>query len=385
MAGIYLDFNATTPVDPRLVEAMLPWLTSGFGNPSRGHLWGADARQALERARRQVAQLLQVRPAEILFTSGGTESCNVALRGAACARRTRGGHIVASAVEHPAVLQTLEALAAEADYRFSLIPVDRNCLVDPADVLAACAPETVLVSVMHANNEVGSLQPIQEIGAALRGRGILFHTDAAQSLGKVPVSAASLGVDLLSLAGHKLHGPKGIGALYVREGVPLRPLLRGAGQEHGLRPGTEPVFLAVGLGEACRLAGERLAAGEEARQGRLRDALAGLLRGRFPEARIHAEGAPRLPNTLSLSLPGTAGPDLGAAAGCDLAFSAGAACHTETRELSHVLRAMHVPAEIGLGTIRLSLGHTTLEEQLPEAVELLARAVRDVLGRSGAP
>jgi len=383
--GIYLDYNATTPVDPRVARAMLPWLEKEFGNPSSAHLWGARARQALEEARRKVAAFLDAEPGEILFTSGGTESNNLAIRGAVRALRPRGGHIVATAVEHPAVLEVLSALKEEADCDYTLVPVDRNCRVRPGAVLEALRPETVLVTVMLANNEVGALQPVEETARLVRERGILFHTDASQAAGKIPFDAKTLGADLLTLAGHKLYAPKGVGALFVRKGIPLRPVLRGAGQERGLRPGTEPVMLAVGLGEAARIAGEELAGGEAERLAALRDRMEELLLERIPGAGIHAREASRLPNTTSLFVPGILGPDLVAQVGMELAVSAGAACHQDTREVSHVLRAMGVPEEAGLGTLRISVGRFTKEEEIEPAVRILARAVEDARrgGREG--
>ncbi len=375
--GIYLDYNATTPVDPRVARAMLPWLEKEFGNPSSSHLWGARARQRLEEARRDTAFLLGCKPSEVIFTSGGTESNNLALRGASLAVRPRGGHIVASAVEHPAALEVLEALKEEADYDFTLVPVDSSCRTDPEDFARAFREETVLVTIMLANNEVGTLQPVAEIARLARARGILVHTDASQAAGKILFDVNDLGADLLTIAGHKLYGPKGVGALYVREGVRVRPLLRGAGQERGLRPGTEPVMLAAGLGRAARIAREELEAGEGERLAALRDRVEEEVLRRIPGAGVHAGEAPRLPNTSSVFIPGVLGPEVVALAGTELALSAGAACHQDTREISHVLRAMGVPEEAGLGTIRISVGRFTREEEIDPALEILARAVEE--------
>ncbi len=376
--GIYLDYNATTPVDPRAAQAMLPWLEKEFGNPSSSHLWGARARQRLEEARRETALLLGCKPSEVIFTSGGTESNNLAIRGVSLAARLRGGHIVASAVEHPATLEVLKALKEEADYDFTLVPVDRFCRTDPEDFARAFREETVLVTIMLANNEVGTLQPVAEISRLARARGIPVHTDASQAAGKILFDVDSLGVDLLTIAGHKLYGPKGAGALFVREGTPLRPFLRGAGQERGLRPGTEPVMLAAGLGRAAKIAREELEKGEGERLAALRDKLEEGVLVRIPGAGIHAREAPRLPNTSSVFIPGILGPDLVALAGTELALSAGAACHQDTREVSHVLRAMGVPEEAGLGTIRISVGRFTREEEIDPALEILARAVEEL-------
>ena len=375
--GIYLDYNATTPVDPRVAQAMLPWLEKEFGNPSSSHLWGARARQRLEEARRDTAYLLGCDPEEVVFTSGGTESNNLAIRGAALASRPRGGHIVATAVEHPATLEVLEALKEEADYAYTLVPVDRNCRTDPEAFARAFREETVLATVMLVNNEVGTIQPVAEIARLAHEKGIPVHTDASQAAGKILFDVKTLEVDFLTLAGHKLYGPKGVGALYARKGARLKPFLRGAGQEKGLRPGTEPVMLAAGLGRAARIAREDLERGEGERLAALRDRLQEELLRRIPGAGVHALEAPRLPNTLSLFIPGILGPDLVALVGTELALSAGAACHQDIQEVSHVLRAMGVSREAGLGTIRLSVGRFTREEEIQPAVEILARAVEE--------
>lgn len=364
---IYLDFNATTPIAPEVAAAMNQALTEPFGNPSSEHWAGLPARQAVEKARAQVAALLHCSSDEVVFTSGGSESNNHALKGAFFAQGGRDGHIITTQVEHPAVLNPcrfLERLGASVTY----LQVDRFGRVDPEDVRHALTPRTMLISVMHANNEVGTLQPISEIARIAREHGILCHTDAAQSAGKIPVCVDELGVDLLSLAGHKLYAPKGVGALYVRKGVRLEPLIHGAGHESGRRAGTENILLDVALGTACELAQSWLGV-ESIRQ--LRDLFWQLLQTRFGK-RVVLNGDPteRLPNTLNVSFVGK----IGSTILSDLegvAASTGSACHSGSVELSPVLKAMKVPPEIGMGTIRFSLGRTTTREEIEQVVSRL--------------
>ncbi|MEK7684870.1 MAG: cysteine desulfurase family protein [Verrucomicrobiota bacterium] len=368
MNRIYLDCNASTPIAPEVAQAMRPFWSEHYGNPSSHHWASAPARQALETARSQVAALLGCSPGEIVFTSGGTEANNHAIKGAFFALRHKGNHLVTSQVEHPAVLQPcrfLEGLGAKV----TCLPVDSTGMVDPDDVGRAITPRTILVSVMHANNEVGTLQPVAEIARITREHGVLFHTDAAQSVGKIPARVDELGVDLLSVAGHKLYAPKGVGALYIRPGVVLEPLMHGAGHEAGRRAGTENVLLDVALGAACKLA----AAESEARRAvltELRDYLHDGLQRLFG-AGLHLNGHPveRLPNTLNVSFAGRIGSEVlemldGVAA------STGSACHSGRHELSPVLKAMGVPEGVGLGAVRFSLGRTTTQEELDLVLEL---------------
>ena len=373
MKPIYLDYNATTPIDPEVAAAMLPCIREHFGNPSSAHVYGVEARRIVEEARGQVASLLGCRPGEVLFTSGGTESNNHAVKGAARALRRRGNHIVTSAVEHPAVLEVCHALSAEG-FEVSVIPVDATGLVDLAALERAIGDRTVLVSVMHANNEVGTIQPVAEIARLARRRGALVHTDAAQSVGKIPVDAADLGVDLLTVAGHKLYAPKGVGALYIREGVRLETFMHGAGHESGRRAGTENVIGIAGLGAACEAARRDLDGNRE-RMRKTRDRLQdGLLRA-VEGVRVNGHPEQRLPNTLSVSFSGLdAGALLAAMEG--LAASAGAACHGTSVEVSRTLRAMAVPLEWARGTIRLSTGKYTTEGEVDRAVEIIAGAVQ---------
>jgi cysteine desulfurase len=366
---IYLDYNATTPIDPRVAQAMLPFIHEHFGNPSSSHAYGAAPRKAVERAREQVAWLLGARPHEIVFTSGGTEANNHAILGAARACRHHGRHLVTSTVEHPAVTEVCSALEREG-FRTTAVPVDGTGRVHASAVERALTPETVLVTVMHANNEVGTLNPVDEIADRARRQGILVHTDAAQSIGKIPVRVDELKVDLLTVAGHKLYAPKGIGALYVREGARLEKLIHGAGQERGWRGGTENVILAVGLGEACAIVSESLAA-HEAHLRRMRDRLeAGILK-LFGDVHIHGSMDFRLPNTSSVGFPGIrANEILSALTG--VAASAGAACHSDHVSVSHVLQAMAIPQDLAMGTLRFSVGRPTTEEEIDLALKELA-------------
>ncbi len=379
---IYLDYNATTPVDPRVAEAMRPYLAGFWGNPSSLHRAGREARQAVERARAQVAGCLGCRPEETVFTSGGSESNNTAIRGVVAARG--GGHVVTSAVEHPAVLEVVRALERDGLIRLTVLGVDATGRVDPADVERALRPDTVLVTLMLANNEVGTLEPIAEVAELCRARGILVHTDAAQAVGKVPVRVGELGVDLLSVAGHKLYAPKGVGALYVRTGVRLEPLIRGAGHEMGLRAGTENVLEEVGLGAACEIV-ERELADELPRIVALRDALEQGLRAGFEGLLVHGHPTARLPNTLSVALPGVDAGLLLARLGDEVAASAGAACHAEDVEVSHVLAAMGVDTATALATVRLSVGRFTTDDEVRRAVERILTVAHEVAGAGAVP
>jgi cysteine desulfurase len=368
---IYLDYNATTPLAPEVAHAMRKLLESAFGNPSSGHWAGTAARQVVEEARGRVAGLVNAAPGEIVFTSGGSEANNTALKGAFFARGGPGTHIVTTAVEHPAVLvpcRYLERFGAEV----TVLPVDGHGRVDPDDLRRAMTPRTVLVSIMHANNEVGTIQPIAECAEIVRGHGALFHVDAAQSIGKLPVDVEALGVDLLSLAGHKFYAPKGVGALYVRRGVELDPLIHGAGHEHGRRAGTESAILTAALGQASVLARDlSLRQGIEA----LRDRFWASLRERFGDG-VVLNGHPehRLPNTLNVSFVGRVGADI-LAAMPHVAASTGSACHSGRVELSPVLEAMGVAPEAGMGAIRFSLGRSTTNDEVVATVSALIGAL----------
>jgi cysteine desulfurase len=368
--AVYLDYNATTPVLPEVVEAMLPYLREHFGNPSSTHPQGRLARQAVEDARLEVAELIGSRPDEIVFTSGGTEASNLAIRGV-----TPGGggrrHVVTSVIEHPATAEPCRWLEANG-WSVTRLPVDPEGRVRPDDARAALRDDTALVTVMHANNETGVLQPVAEIAGAARRRGALSHTDAAQSLGKVRVKVDELGVDLLSVAGHKLYAPKGVGALFVRRGTPLVPFALGAGHERGLRPGTENVASIVGLGAACRrAAGDLVIESERLRS--LRDRLLALLQAGVPGIELNGHSTERLPNTLNVRLPSVTGRDLLAGAP-EVAASTGSACHDGQERASETILAMGIPPEAAVGSVRLTLGRGTTLDEVERAAAVLVAA-----------
>jgi cysteine desulfurase len=368
---IYLDHNATTPLLPAVVEAMLPFLTTEFGNPSSSHPAGRRARDAVEEARARVARLLGCDADEIAFTSGGTEANNLAIRGAADASTRR--QCVTSAIEHPATTNPCRELARRG-WQVDWLPVDAGgrARLDVAEEHVSAA--TAIVTVMHANNETGTIEPIRELSDMARKHGALVHTDAAQSVGKVPVDVEALGVDLLTVAGHKLNAPKGVGALYVRRGTALRPFLLGAGHERGLRPGTENVASIVGLGIACEIARVDLAARTRA-LAELRDRLWTSLQRAVPDARRNGDPAHCLPNTLSVRLPGVRGSEL-LDASPEIAASTGSACHEGHESPSSVLVAMGLAADDALQTVRLSAGTTTTAEEIDAAAEALLRGYR---------
>lgn len=375
-APIYLDYNATTPVAPEVLEAMLPYLAERFGNPSSSHAYGLAARRAVTEARSSVAALVHARESEIVFTGSATEANNLALLGVASASGQARRHLIISAVEHPAVMQPALHLR-KTGWDLTLVPVDCYGRVDPQAVAAAVRPDTALVSVMHANNETGTIQPIAEIARLIKPMGILFHTDAAQSAGKVELDVDALGVDLLTLAGHKFYATKGVGALFVRTGTPIKPILFGAEQEHGLRPGTENVPLVVGLGAAARLARERLPAATEKLRG-LRDALHKRLAAAVPGLALNGHPTERLPNTLHVSFPGVTGQALLAAAAGEVAASTGSACHADSHAASGVLGAMGISAEQAAGAVRLSAGLYTTEADIERAADALIPAWRQL-------
>jgi len=380
---IYLDHNATTPLHPSVLEAMLPFLGERFGNPSSLHWSGREARQGLDRARRSAAALIGAEPAEIVFTASGTEADNLALRGALAAAGPGKRHLVTSAVEHPAVLSTCEDLE-RGGVEVTRLPVDSAGRVDPAAAEAALRPDTALLSLMLANNEVGTLQPVEEVARAAHARGVRVHCDAVQAAGRVPVDVRALGVDLLSLSGHKIGGPKGVGALFASREAALSPILTGGSQEGGRRAGTENVPGIVGFGRACELAAAGLAEGA-GRQGRLRDRLQRGIEERVPGARANGHPELRLPNTLNLTFPGVDGESF--LMNLDLlgiAASTGSACSSGSVEPSHVLIAMGLsPREVS-GSIRLSLGPENTEEEVDAALEALADVIQS-LGGGGAP
>jgi cysteine desulfurase len=370
---IYLDYNGTTPHDPEVIAAMRPFLEEEFGNPSSGHLYAVMPRKALNTARQQVAGLLNCSPEEVVFTSGGTEANNWAIIGTALALRGRGRHIITSSFEHPAVLNVCHFLEKEG-YEVAHLPVDAQGLVSVTDVEAALRPDTILVTIMHANNEVGTIQPIAEIAALAKSRGTRFHTDAAQSLGKIPVDVEELEIDLLSMAGHKLYAPKGVGALYIRSGLRLETFMHGAGQEMHRRAGTENVLEIVGLGKACEIAARNLEHNRRHMQA-MRDRLHAAIAAGVKEVRLNGHAEKRLPNTLSLSFRNVEANRILEAIGMEVAASAGAACHADSVEISHVLKAMGVPIEWAKGTLRLTTGRMTTAAEIDRAATVIVEAV----------
>jgi cysteine desulfurase len=379
--GIYLDNSATTRVDDLVLEAMLPYFQGRFGNASSIHTFGQEARAAVEQARKEVAGLLGADSRDVIFTSGGTESDNAALWGVFRSGYRAGRHVVTTRIEHPGVLATCKALEG-AGAEVTYLPVDSSGCVAPEAVEAALRDDTILVSVMHANNETGVIQPIEEIGVLVRGRGIVMHTDAVQSVGKIPVDVAKLGADLLSLSGHKIHGPKGIGALYVRKGARCVPYMAGGSQERKRRAGTENVPAIVGLGMAARLARERLP-DMTARVAALRDRLQDEIVARVGRVRVNGSG-PRLPNVVNLSFEGLEGEAAVIALDLEgLAVSTGSACSSGSLEASHVLKAMGLRAEVVQSALRFSLCWHDTEADAVRAVEIVVKVAERLRGLSG--
>ncbi|HHY47044.1 MAG TPA: cysteine desulfurase NifS [Firmicutes bacterium] len=370
MRRVYLDHAATTPVRPEVLDAMVPFFTEKFGNASSIHSFGREARTAVDESRDVVARALGADPAEIIFTSGGTESDNTAIKGVALANRKKGNHIITSAVEHHAVMDSCKSLE-QLGFEITFVPVDGTGMVSPDDVRSAMRPDTILISIMHANNEVGTIQPIEEIAKVAREAGVYFHTDAVQSVGNLPVNVEQLGVDLLSLSGHKLYGPKGIGMLYVRKGVKISPYMHGGGQERGRRAGTENVAGIVGLAKAIELAVEEQ--GEYARRlARLRDMLIRGVMDRIPDVVLTGHPERRLPGNASFCFKFVEGESI--LLNLDLqgiAGSSGSACTSGSLEPSHVLLAMGLPHEVAHGSLRLTLGRDNTEEDVQYVLDTL--------------
>ena len=374
---IYLDNAATTSLAPEALEAMIPFLKSEWGNPSSVHGTGREAKKAVDQARRQVADAIGADPREIYFTSGGSESDNWAIKGVAYAAQHRGKHIITSAVEHHAVLETCSWLKKQG-FQITLLPTDGVGRVSPQELEKAITPETVLISVMTANNEIGTIEPVEEIAAAAHAHGIPFHTDAVQAAGAIPLDVHRCGIDMLSLSGHKFHGPKGSGALYIREGLRIDPLIHGGGQERRLRSGTENVAGVVGLGAAISLAAEHL---EEnaARVSALRDKLIGGILERIPDVRLNGPKEDRLPNNCHISIPGVEGEalllrmDL-----AGIACSSGSACTSGSQDPSPVLQAIGLNEEMAGGSLRLTLGTETTEAEIDEVLRVLPDIAADL-------
>lgn len=376
---IYLDYNATTPVDPAVRDAMLPYLGEEFGNPSSSYAYGQRAKEAVEHARGQVAALIGATPEEIVFTSGGSESNNHAIIGAALANSDRGKHIITSRIEHPAVLNTCRYLEERLGFMVTYLPVDEYGLLNLDDVRRAITKDTVLITVIHANNEVGTIEPIEEIGEITKEREILLHTDAAQSCGKIAVDVNRLKVDLLTIAGHKLYAPKGVGALFVRDSTRIDALIHGAGQEKGRRAGTENVPYIVGLGAACHIAHSTLSDYEK-KSKLLRDRLYTKIEAALGKDAVRLNGHPelRLPNTLNISIRGIVGEELLSQIP-ELAASTGAACHAGSTEPSSVLLEMGLDRNLALGALRLTLGRWSKQEEIDMAAELIVKRVRQLV------
>ncbi|MEW6183756.1 MAG: cysteine desulfurase family protein [Bacillota bacterium] len=377
MNRLYFDHAATTPVAPEVLEVILPYLNERFGNPSSVHSFGVEAREAVEKARREVSDSLQAEPGEIYFTSGGTEADVIALRGVAYARRKKGDHIITSAVEHHAVLETCLALDTEG-FRVTVLPVDEYGRVRLAALEEAISDRTILVSVMHANNEVGTVQPVREICDIAHRRGVTVHTDAVQSFGKIPVSVREIGADLLSISGHKIYGPKGIGALYIREGTPYEPVFQAGGQERGRRPGTENVPGIAGMGKAAAVAAKGMKS-EAERLSMLRVRLVDGLRACLDGVVFNGHPTEHLPGTVHFSIAGIEGGTLlseldrqGIAVSCGAACTAGHAC------ISHVLSAMGVSAETAVGSVRVSMGRSNTEAHIDRLIQVLAETVQSL-------
>ncbi|AGA69916.1 cysteine desulfurase NifS [Desulfitobacterium dichloroeliminans LMG P-21439] len=375
MRRVYLDHSATTPVDPEVAKLMMIYYTEQYGNPSSVHSFGRETKAALENARDSVAKLLGAEPSEITFTSGGTEADNLAILGAAEAQSKKGKHIITSAVEHHAVLEACEFLAKNG-YELTVVPVDEEGLISVAEVEKAIRPDTILISIMHANNEVGTIQPIAEIGKLAREKGIIFHVDAVQSFGKIPINVKSMNVDLMTVSSHKIYGPKGVGALFIRRGVRVVPRIYGGGQEKKRRSGTENTPGIIGFGKACDLAAERMEA-EGIRQGQLRDKLLAGIMEKIDHVKLNGpRGENRLPGNLNVSIQFVEGEALLLSLDMmGIAVSSGSACTSGSLDPSHVLLAMGLTHEIAHGSLRFSFGHQNTEEDVDYVLEQLPKIV----------
>ena len=381
MKPIYMDHSATTPVAPEVLAAMLPYFSDKFGNASSLHGFGREAREALEESRQKLARLLNADPEEIVFTSGGTESDNIALRGIAYKNRNSGRHIITSQIEHPAILETCRSLEQEG-FSVTYLPVNREGLVDLSELERAIRPDTILISIMHANNEIGTIQPLKEIGSLAAERDIYLHTDAVQTVGKIPVDVEAMGADLLSLSAHKLYGPKGVGALYIRRGTKIQSLATGGGHEMGMRSGTENVPGIVGLARAADLAREEMAA-EGQRLTKLRDRLAGLVLQRVKEAWINGSMEKRLPGSLNFGFSYVEGESLLLYLDSKgVAVSTGSACSSHKLEPSHVLLALGLKPEECHGSLRITMGRANSQEDADYVADCIAEAVQRFRGIS---
>lgn len=374
MRKVYLDNAATTALSPRVLEAMLPYFTRYYGNPSSVHAFGREAKQGLDKARDQVAKALHCEPSEVIFTGCGTESDNTVLLGVAQRYRNKGKHIITTNVEHHAILHTCEYLEKQG-YSVTYLPVDQDGLVTAEQVAAAIRPDTILVSIMFANNEVGTIMPIQEIGAVCKEKGVLFHTDAVQAVGHIPVDVQAMHIDMLSLSAHKFHGPKGVGALYCRKGIRLPSYIMGGAQERGRRAGTENVAGIVGLGAAIQLATEQLEE-NRAKMTALRDRLMTGIQARISEVKLNGHPTNRLPNNVNFSFKYIEGESILLMLDMNgIAASSGSACTSGSLDPSHVLLALGLPHEIAHGSVRLTLGDETTEEDIDYTIDVLEKTV----------
>jgi selenium donor protein len=381
MQPVYLDYNATTPIDREVADFMIPFLRGNYGNPSSSHFYGTESKKAIELARKSLAKLLNCSPSEIIFTSGGTESNNFAIKGAAWAYRNKGNHIITSNTEHPAVLEVCRYLEKEG-FELTILPVNTSGLIDASMLQEAVRPTTILITIMHANNETGTIQDIAELTAVARKHDIIFHTDAAQSVGKIKTDVQELGVDLLSVAGHKFYAPKGIGALFIREGVKLSKIMQGANHEHNLRPGTENVLEIAGLGKAAEIARRDFELNYSNMKG-TRDLLYSALIKEIPSIIRNGHHSQTLPNTLNISFPGMDAGALLSELG-EVAASAGAACHADDVDISHVLQALQIPVHNAMGTIRFSTGKNTSREEIVIAAKIISARAKNLMGNNTA-
>jgi len=370
---IYLDYNATTPIDLEVIDAMTPFLKEHFGNPSSSHYFGQKAKEAIEKARSQVADFLNCNSNEIIFTSGGTESNNYAIKGLAFTLRDKGNHIITSKIEHPSVLESCKFLQSNG-FEVTYLPVNEFGLINLSDVEKAITPNTILITIMHSNNEIGIIQPMEQISKLAVKYNIIFHTDAVQSAGKIPVKVTDFGVNMLSIAGHKIYAPKGVGALYVKQGIKLTKLIHGAGQENNTRAGTENVLEIAGLGKACEIAGRDLAK-NATRMKEMRDRLYNELKKKISDFKLNSQFENCLPNTLSLSFKNIDANLLLGKINNRLAVSSGAACHSGKSEVSGVLKALNVPYEWAKGTLRFSTGKMTTIDEIDSALDIIIKNI----------
>lgn len=379
---VYLDHSATTPVDQKVLEAMLPFFSMDFGNPNSLHAWGRKARQAVNQARDEVSRLINAEPSEIIFTGGGSEADNIAIKGVAFAKKDKGRHIITSAIEHHAVLDTCKWLEKEG-FDITILPVDESGTIRPKELRKAIRPDTILVTIHFANNEIGTVQPIEQLGNICREQGVLFHTDAVQAAGHISIDVKKLPIDLMTMAAHKMYGPKGVGALYIKKGVKIVPLIHGGGQERGLRSGTENTAGIVGFGKAAALASDRLAKDEPEKERNLRDRLIDGILEKIEDAMLTGHRTERLPFHASFCFRYIEGESLLLRLDAlGIGASSGSACTSGSLEPSHVLLAIGLPHEIAHGSLRLTLGKDTSEEDIDYVLENLPKVVESLRAMS---